>query len=346
MIQEVLVSPTAKLDISKLLKSSPSPSPPPPSTAPRPSLSRSFSIPSTESPPRAGISPPTSTAPHRTLPSIPSSSLNAPREPSVVGQAPTLIPATSSKRTASTSPQESRQANKKPTRQWSKSDSEELLRLRGDNMKWEDIARHFPGRTSTACRLRYQNYLERKHDWTDEKKAKLARLYDRYKHEMWEGISKELQIPWRAVEDMHWVIGQVDMANLAGARLLHPDRASDDQAPTSPPMQSVFPPGGPQSTPTSFMVTPVGAFTGVPPTPGQMLGQPSAPPTTNGTMAPRPTPGGQGTRFGFHRQNRRQGSSGGPLPSLAELNLPISAYASPGGGCFHEEVEEEGEMDD
>lgn len=47
-------------------------------------------------------------------------------------------------------------------------------------MKWDDIARHFPGRTNTACRLRYQNYLERKYDWTDEKKAKLARLYNRY----------------------------------------------------------------------------------------------------------------------------------------------------------------------
>lgn len=163
---------------------------------------------------------------------------------------------------------------------------------------------------------------------------------------MWEGISKELQIPWRAVEDMHWVIGQVDMANLAGARLLHPDRASDDQAPTSPPMLSVFPPGGPQSTLTGFMATPAGAFTGVPSTPGQMLAQPSAPPTTNGTTVSRPMPGGQGTRFGFHRQTRRQGSSGGPLPSLAELNLPVSAYASPGGGRYHEEVEEEGEMDD
>ena len=47
-------------------------------------------------------------------------------------------------------------------------------------MKWEDIARHFDGRTSTACRLRYQNYLEKKHDWNDEKKKSLAVLYERY----------------------------------------------------------------------------------------------------------------------------------------------------------------------
>ncbi|KAI4167958.1 MAG: hypothetical protein LQ343_006752 [Gyalolechia ehrenbergii] len=346
MIQEVLVSPTAKLDISKLLKSSPSPSPPPPLSTSRPSISRSYSIPATDPARGAETSPTSSTSSYPTVPSISSSSSQATRQPGFGGQASRLIPTSSSKRTASTSPQESRQANKKPTRQWSKSDSEELLRLRGDNMKWEDVARHFPGRTSTACRLRYQNYLERKYDWTDEKKAKLARLYDRYKHEMWEGISKELQIPWRAVEDMHWVMGQVDMANLAGARLLHPDRVGDDLAPMSPRMQSVFPPGGPSTTRPGFMVTPVSAFAGLPPAPGRMLAQPPQPPTTNATTIPRLRPSGEETGFGFHRQSRRQGSSGGPLPSLAELNLPVSAYATPGGGRYRRESEDEEEGDE
>ncbi|KAL9000249.1 MAG: hypothetical protein Q9188_005719 [Gyalolechia gomerana] len=377
MIQEVLISPTAKLDISKLLKSSPSPSPPPPLSTSRPSISRSFSIPATDPARGAETSPTSSTSSYPTVPSISSSSSQATRQPGFGGQASRLIPTSSSKRTASTSPQESRQANKKPTRQWSKSDSEELLRLRGDNMKWEDVARHFPGRTSTACRLRYQNYLERKYDWTDEKKAKLARLYDRssssaviytlvvgravkteasgclltlcpfsYKHEMWEGISKELQIPWRAVEDMHWVMGQVDMANLAGARLLHPDRVGDDPAPMSPRMQSVFPPGGPSTTHPGFMVTPVSAFAGLPPAPGRMLAQPPQPPTTNATTIPRLRPSGEETGFGFHRQSRRQGSSGGPLPSLAELNLPVSAYATPGGGRYRRESEDEEEGDE
>ena len=179
MIQEVLVSPTAKLDISKLLKSSPSPSPPPSATS-RPSYSRSFSVAANEGVTRGVTSPTPSTASLHSTSRLPSGPLTAPRHPSVGGQAPLLIPAPGSKRTASTSPQESRQASKKPTRQWSNADSDELLRLRNDNMKWEDIARHFPNRTSTACRLRYQNYLERKYNWTDEKKAKLARLYDRY----------------------------------------------------------------------------------------------------------------------------------------------------------------------
>ncbi|KAL8933490.1 MAG: hypothetical protein Q9211_005750 [Gyalolechia sp. 1 TL-2023] len=275
-----------------------------------------------------------------------STSPQATRQPSFGSQAARLVPTSSSKRTASTSPQDSRQANKKPTRQWSKSDSEELLKLRGDNMKWEDIAGQFPGRTSTACRLRYQNYLERKHDWTDEKKAKLARLYDRYKHEMWEGISRELQIPWRAVEDMHWVMGQVDMANLAGARLLHPDRVGEDPATMSPRVQSAFPPSGPSTAHTGFMVTPVSTFAGLPPTTGRMLVQPPQPPTTSGATIPRLMPGSEETGFGFHRQSRRQGSSGGPLPSLAELNLPVSAYATPGGGRYRRESEDDEEGDE
>ncbi len=46
-------------------------------------------------------------------------------------------------------------------------------------MKWEDISNRLPGRTVIACRLHYQNYLERRQPWDEEKKDKLARLYDR-----------------------------------------------------------------------------------------------------------------------------------------------------------------------
>lgn len=46
-------------------------------------------------------------------------------------------------------------------------------------MKWEDISRHLPGRSAISCRLRFQNYLERRSEWDEEKKNKLARLYER-----------------------------------------------------------------------------------------------------------------------------------------------------------------------
>lgn len=47
-------------------------------------------------------------------------------------------------------------------------------------MKWEDISKHLPGRSAISCRLRFQNYLERRSEWDDEKKNKLARLYERF----------------------------------------------------------------------------------------------------------------------------------------------------------------------
>lgn len=47
-------------------------------------------------------------------------------------------------------------------------------------MKWEDISKHLPGRSAISCRLRFQNYLERRSEWDEEKKNKLARLYERW----------------------------------------------------------------------------------------------------------------------------------------------------------------------
>lgn len=47
-------------------------------------------------------------------------------------------------------------------------------------MKWDDIAKRLPGRSAISCRLRYQNYSEKRQDWDEEKKNKLARLYNRY----------------------------------------------------------------------------------------------------------------------------------------------------------------------
>ena len=63
---------------------------------------------------------------------------------------------------------------------WSPEEDALIIELRGRNMKWEDISHQLPGRSAISCRLHYQNYLERRCDWSDEKKSKLARLYERY----------------------------------------------------------------------------------------------------------------------------------------------------------------------
>ncbi|KAF2454397.1 hypothetical protein BDY21DRAFT_291337, partial [Lineolata rhizophorae] len=104
-----------------------------------------------------------------------------------------------------------------PKRQskWGPDEDHLIIQLRADGARWEDIARQLPGRTSIGCRLRYQNYLERRPQWTEERKNKMARLYERLKEEMWKPIAKELTMPWRSVESMHWKMGEQELASRA-----------------------------------------------------------------------------------------------------------------------------------
>ncbi|KAI3572149.1 hypothetical protein IWW34DRAFT_795318 [Fusarium oxysporum f. sp. albedinis] len=99
---------------------------------------------------------------------------------------------------------------------WSAAEDALIIRLRGRNMKWEDISKRMPGRSAIACRLHYQNFLERRSEWDEERKNKLARLYERCKPEIWAKVAEEMAVPWRAVEAMHWQLGEKDMARRAG----------------------------------------------------------------------------------------------------------------------------------
>lgn len=62
---------------------------------------------------------------------------------------------------------------------WSADEDALIIELRGSGMKWEDISKRLPGRSAISCRLHYQNYLERRSEWDEERKNKLARLYER-----------------------------------------------------------------------------------------------------------------------------------------------------------------------
>ncbi|CAG7557256.1 unnamed protein product [Fusarium equiseti] len=103
---------------------------------------------------------------------------------------------------------------------WSPEEDALIIELRGKGMKWEDISKRLPGRSAISCRLHYQNYLERRSEWDEERKNKLARLYERLKHrfkpEMWAKVAEEMAVPWRAAEAMHWQLGEADMARRAG----------------------------------------------------------------------------------------------------------------------------------
>lgn len=63
---------------------------------------------------------------------------------------------------------------------WTAEEDAIIIELRGSGMKWEDISKRLPGRSAISCRLHYQNYLERRSEWDEEKKNRLARLYERY----------------------------------------------------------------------------------------------------------------------------------------------------------------------
>ncbi|GAB7354824.1 hypothetical protein MBLNU459_g5209t2 [Dothideomycetes sp. NU459] len=115
-------------------------------------------------------------------------------------------PPPTNKRLAPVGAHPSESPAKKKQSKWSGEEDAAIIELRGNGMKWEDISKHLPGRSAISCRLRFQNYLERRSEWDDEKKNKLARLYERFKKDMWEKIAKEMALPWRAAEAMHWQI--------------------------------------------------------------------------------------------------------------------------------------------
>lgn len=62
---------------------------------------------------------------------------------------------------------------------WSAEEDALIIELRGSGMKWDDISKRLPGRSPISCRLHYQNYLEKRSEWDEERKNKLARLYER-----------------------------------------------------------------------------------------------------------------------------------------------------------------------
>ncbi|OTB04280.1 hypothetical protein M426DRAFT_155523 [Hypoxylon sp. CI-4A] len=116
-------------------------------------------------------------------------------------------------------PHSSESPAKKQTK-WTGEEDSLIIVLRQSGMKWDDISKRLPGRSPISCRLHYQNYLERRGGWDEEKKNKLARLYEskkpRFKQEMWYKVADEMGIPWRAAEAMHWQLGEQDIARRAG----------------------------------------------------------------------------------------------------------------------------------
>lgn len=65
---------------------------------------------------------------------------------------------------------------------WTPKEDATMIELRRNGVKWEDIAKQLPGRSALSCRLRYQNYSDKRPQWDEKKKNKLAHLYSRYEN--------------------------------------------------------------------------------------------------------------------------------------------------------------------
>ncbi|KAI5852292.1 hypothetical protein BZA05DRAFT_425552 [Tricharina praecox] len=126
-----------------------------------------------------------------------------------------MPPESKNRTTRPLAPKAANSPSKKQTK-WTPEEDALIIELRGRGEKWEEISKRLPGRSALSCRLHYQNYLERRPEWNEEKKDRLARLYERFKSEMWQMVAKEMEIPWRAAEAMHWQMGEVEMARRAG----------------------------------------------------------------------------------------------------------------------------------
>jgi len=66
---------------------------------------------------------------------------------------------------------------------WTPQEDALIIQLRGMGKKWDDISKALPGRSPISCRLHYQNYLERRSEWDEDRKNHLAMLYERYEGE-------------------------------------------------------------------------------------------------------------------------------------------------------------------
>ncbi|KAL2836482.1 hypothetical protein BJX68DRAFT_36060 [Aspergillus pseudodeflectus] len=195
-----ILPPPAKVDISLLLKPQDEEEATPMSTTsafpPAPVMHPMPPVASIAPPPPVGLA---------TQPSVPSAS----SVPPLTAKAPVAG-------TKRLQPAHTAESPAKKQSKWSPEEDALIIELRGSGMKWEDISKRLPGRSAISCRLHYQNYLERRSEWDEDKKNKLARLYERFKAEMWSKVAEEMAIPWRAAEAMHWQLGEQEMARRAG----------------------------------------------------------------------------------------------------------------------------------
>ncbi|KAM0282558.1 hypothetical protein ACHAQH_002926 [Verticillium albo-atrum] len=339
---------TVIVDIASLLKASDSEesaAPPPPPFQQQQQKPLLFTRPTSIPPGLAQAATTATAAPAPGLPLyVPSQVTHQPPPPPPPGPPVVGGSVGGNKRGVSAHPTES---PAKKQSKWSPEEDALIIELRGSGMKWEDISKRLPGRSAISCRLHYQNYLERRSEWDEEKKTKLARLYERLKPEMWAKLAEEMAVPWRAAEAMHWQLGEADIArrngvtpfslaavNVEQAQQTQPLLAarhspsrqqhhhhhhahSHSQGSIAPPPQARFPrAGGYSPLPSSRRRESL-----PPPPPPQVAQQ-----MQQMQQMHEPGPGLAPIQS---RVGTIGGMGGGALPGLAELTTGVSPYTTP-----------------
>src|ERR1700760_2761237 len=60
-------------------------------------------------------------------------------------------------------------------------------------------------------------------------------LKTRFKQQMWEMVAKEMGLPWRAIEGIHWEMGRDEMASRANVPVFQPHAATNTTQRRPPP---------------------------------------------------------------------------------------------------------------
>ena len=87
---------------------------------------------------------------------------------------------------------------------WTPENDELLMRARQQGLNWQPIAsKHFPDKTSNACRKRHERLMEKRNNadnWDGVKMDKLSKAYLELREQMWKILADRVGEKWQSVE--------------------------------------------------------------------------------------------------------------------------------------------------
>ncbi|CCE35397.1 uncharacterized protein CPUR_06826 [Claviceps purpurea 20.1] len=113
---------------------------------------------------------------------------------------------------------------------WSGGEVNSLFNHKAAGKTWDEISILVPGRSAEKCKSHYHLVRRRGRadEWRPELQTDLSRLYQKHKSEMWAEFEKQLGVPWKSAEAMHWILGSNGIKELAGL----PQTVEQDQPAT------------------------------------------------------------------------------------------------------------------